>query len=74
MDNPEIRSNSLASPSISLLAEERQQNLISPEEDNSANKTINPSESHSYLSSLEKVNEINQTCKNNTLCHAVSLL
>lgn len=53
-DKPEIRSNSSASPSISILAEERQQNLIPPEGDNSANETINPSESHSYLSSLER--------------------
>lgn len=53
-DKPEIRSSTSASPSISILAEERQQNLISPEGDNSANETINPSESHSYLSSLER--------------------
>lgn len=38
MDNSEIRSNSVASPSIALLEEKRQQNLISPQGDNSASK------------------------------------
>lgn len=53
-DRAEIRSGSSAAPSISVFAEEGQQNLISPEGDNSANETINPSESRSYLSSLER--------------------